>query len=346
MVMLDIFRQDAFSVTTLTDAINKIKFVPRRLGQLGIFRESGVTTTSIVVEERDGVLVLIAPTPRGGPGHTNPLAARRARSFIVPHFEKNDAVMADEVQNIRAWGSETEVETVQGKVGEKLSYASDDMAATQEFSRIGAVTGIITYADGSTLNLFDEFGVTPPADVYLDLEAASPVLGELVEALADIGVTIGTELGGVPFSGLYSITGINVYKALRAHPEVRASYLNWQAAVDLRAGLVGSPAITGQWAPPFDFGGIMWDPYFGGVGSTTYVDPDEAHIFPLGVPNLFRTYYAPADYVETVNTVGQRLYTKQYEMPNGKGIHLDTQMNALEMCTRPGVLVRVHKGHA
>jgi hypothetical protein len=28
------------------------------------------------------------------------------------------------------------------------------------------------------------------------------------------------------------------------------------------------------------------------------------------VPGLFRTYYAPADYIETVNTIGQRLYVK------------------------------------
>jgi len=32
------------------------------------------------------------------------------------------------------------------------------------------------------------------------------------------------------------------------------------------------------------------------------------------VPGLFRTVYAPADYIETVNTQGQRLYGKQYEM--------------------------------
>src|SRR5712671_3094091 len=103
MPTLDVFKSDAFSVTTLTDAINKMKFVPGRLGSLGLFRSSGVTTTSIFVDERDGVLSLIAPTPRGGPGHTMERAARQARSFRVPHFEINGAVMADEVQGVRAW---------------------------------------------------------------------------------------------------------------------------------------------------------------------------------------------------------------------------------------------------
>jgi hypothetical protein len=122
--------------------------------------------------------------------------------------------------------------------------------------------------------------------------------------------------------------------------------LSYAAAAELRGGLAPTPVNSGLWNVPFEFGGIMWAPYFGKVSGTDYVDPDEAHVFPMGVPNLFRTYYAPGDYIETVNTVGQRLYTKQYPMPNDKGIHLDTQMNALEMCTRPGVLIRVHKGHA
>jgi hypothetical protein len=344
--MLDVFRTDAFSVTTLTDAINRIKYVPGRLGSLGLFRPTGVSTLSVVIEEKDGVLELIAPTPRGGPGHTLPRVTRRARSFRVPHFEINDAVMADEVQGVRAWGSETEVETVQGKVGERMMGHTQSMSATQEYSFVGAAKGIITYADGSGLNLFDEFGVTPPDDVYLDLQASSPTPGALRDAITGIARTIGGNLDdAIPFTSLYAICGDNFFDALIAHSEVRATYLNWMAAADLRAPTVGTPVTSGSWGV-FNFAGVTWDNYFGKVGTQGFVDPDEAHIFPLGVPNLFRSYYAPADYVETVNTIGQRLYTRQYEMPNMKGVHLDTQMNSLDLCLRPRVLIRAHKGHA
>jgi hypothetical protein len=58
------------------------------------------------------------------------------------------------------------------------------------------------------------------------------------------------------------------------------------------------------------------------------------------VPDLFKTVYAPADYIETVNTMGKPRYAKQYAMPNDKGIHMDTQMNALNWCTRPYALAR------
>ena len=44
---MDIFNDDAFSVVSLTKAIEDTPFVPGRVGQLGIFSEEGVSTTSI-----------------------------------------------------------------------------------------------------------------------------------------------------------------------------------------------------------------------------------------------------------------------------------------------------------
>ena len=56
MPALDIFSSSAFSMVALTDAINKMPFVPGRIGQLGLFREQGVSTTSVMIEEREGSL--------------------------------------------------------------------------------------------------------------------------------------------------------------------------------------------------------------------------------------------------------------------------------------------------
>jgi hypothetical protein len=54
MPTLDIFSGSAFSMVALTDAINKMPYVPGRIGQLGLFREQGVSTTSVMIEEREG----------------------------------------------------------------------------------------------------------------------------------------------------------------------------------------------------------------------------------------------------------------------------------------------------
>ena len=111
--ILDVFNTDPFTVITLTDAINRIKFAPGRIGQMGLFTETGVPTVDIAMEERDGILVLVPPTARGGPGTTVPKGLRTARVIRAPHFQIDDAVMAEEVQGVRAWNTENAVEVLQ-----------------------------------------------------------------------------------------------------------------------------------------------------------------------------------------------------------------------------------------
>ena len=336
--MLDIFNSNAFGIVRLTDAVNRTPFVPGRIGQMGLFGQgTGITTTSVLIEEKDGFLKMLSPTPRGAPGETLDKKKRRLRSLAVPHFEVNDAVMAEEVQGVRAFGEETALETVMGKLAERnRDVITPSFAVTEEFARVGAVKGIITYADGSTVDLFDLFEVSQPATVGFDLDAANPVLGSVRNLCASIYRSMSDKLGGVPFSHIHAFVGNDFFDALIKHPEVRATYLNQEAAGELRMGSVN---VQGLVYGTFMFGGIVWENYRGSYNGSPFFADDAAQFVPVGVPNLFRTVYAPADYIETVNTVGKRLYAKQYPMENGKGVYYDAQMNSLSYCTRPEVLI-------
>lgn len=327
--ILDMFKSDAFSVVELTDAINAIPFVPGQLASL--FTPSGVTTTTIAIEEKQGVLTLVSPSPRGGPGVSIAKVKRSIRPIAIPHFQRDDAVMADEVQGVRAWGQQSLTETVQGKIAERMSTHSQDFDATEEYSRIGAVKGIITYADNTTLNLFTVFEVTQESEIDFNLDAGSPVAGVLRGQCDAVSRLIQTNLGGSPLTGIRAEVGDAFWDGLIAHTEVRATYLNQQEASQLR---------TGTAYQEFNFGGIIWRNYRGANGATAFVNTDKAHFYPVGVPGLFRCVYAPADYIETVNTVGQRVYVKQYPMQNDKGIAMEIQMNALHYCTRPKTLIK------
>jgi len=335
--MLDIFKEDAFGVVSLTDAINKIKFVPGYLGSTGLFAETGVATTSVALEEVAGVLTLVSPTPRGGPGITVDKAKRALRSVVVPHFEINDAIMAEEVQGVRAFGQQDATEQVAGKVADRLQIANQSLNATLEYARVGAVKGVVTYADASTLDLFSLFGVSQEAEIDFDLDNASPAAGALRKACAAAIRLIATNMDGTAFSSVEAICGDTFFDQLIAHSEVRNTFLNNPAAAELRTGYISAGQTFGM----LDFGGIRWTNYRGYDNSgSPMVALTKCHIYPTGVPNLFRTYYAPADYIETVNTMGQKMYAKQYDMPNGKGVHMDSQMNALNLCTRPKALLK------
>jgi hypothetical protein len=334
--MLDIFNSNAFGVVRLTQAINNLSFVPGRIGELGLFSAQGVDTTTILVEKKGDLLILVPPSQRGGPGTTLGATRRDLRPLVVPHFEINDTVYAESVQGVRAFGSETgQLETVMGKVTERLQIAANSFAATEEFARIGAVKGVITYADGSTTNLFTEFDVSQIAELAFDL--ANKVNGNLRQFCSDIVRTISDELGGLPFSGLHAFCGDDFFDDLLKNPEVRETYKGWSEAQILRDGYL-KPNRSSYGI--FEFGGIVWENYRGAVGSTGFINTDKCHIFPLGVPGLFKTVWSPADYEETVNTMGKRLYARQYPMQNGKGRNLDSQMNALHYCSRPRVLLQ------
>lgn len=335
--MLDIFNSDAFSVLRLTTALNDVEFAPGRLGAMGLFNEQRIDTTFAAFEKKGDSLVLVPPSQRGGPGTTATKDKRNLRNLAVPHFEINDAIYAESVQNVRSFGSTSTLETVVEKVMNQQAKHVRSLGVTEEHARVGAIKGIVTYADGSTLDLFSEFGVSQIAEIDFDLDNANPAEGALMKKCNDIGRKIANELGGIPFTGIHAMVGDTFFDQLLTHPEVRETYKNTTQAEFLRQSQI---TLGGSSFGMFEFGGIVWENYRGATGGTAFVEATKAHIFPVGAPDLFQTIYSPADYEETVNTIAERLYARQYPMQNGKGRHLDVQMNALQVCSRPRTLLK------
>ncbi len=328
MPMLDVFKSDAFSTVSLTDAILKAPYKPGRIGALGLFRDRGITTTTVVVEEKDGRLSLIQTSPRGGPPSTIGAQKRTARSFVVPHLERESKVMADEVQNIRAFGSENAQEAVQMLVNERLTDLRAMHEVTLEHLRVGAIKGNVLDADGSTVlfNLFTEFGVSQQT---LDINLGTDnVRNKAVQIMRLIEVDLGAE----PISGYRAFCGDEFFDALIADTSVVASLQYQESKLmreDVRAG--------------FEYGGITWENYRGNVGGVSFFPTATAYVVPIGT-NLFGTYFAPADFIETVNTMGLPVYSKialDAELNRWAMIH--SQSNPLALCLRPRAVVKVTK---
>ncbi|MFN3562785.1 MAG: major capsid protein, partial [Chloroherpetonaceae bacterium] len=91
-------------------------------------------------------------------------------------------------------------------------------------------------------------------------------------------------------------------------------------------------------------GGVKFVQYPGGVGNTDFIGTNDIHYVPLlngiPVPGLFEIYYAPADYAETVNTLGLPFYAKAELLQYGKGFALNAQSNPMPICTRPKTLIK------
>jgi hypothetical protein len=328
--MLDIFNTDAFSVVSLTAAIEKVPFQPGRIGALGLFRSEGIRTITAVIEMRDGQLTLIPVTPRGGPGSSIGGEARTVRPFLASHLQRQAVIYADEVQGVRAFGSETATESVQALVTSRQTTLRAMHEVTLEYHRLGAIKGVVLDADGSApiRNLFTEFGISQSSEelnIGGDIRAQCVAFQRLVEG----------KLGAVLSTGYRAFCGDAFFDALVAAESV-VTALQYQESqllrMDLRSG--------------FLYGGIIWENYRGTVGGIPFIPTDEAYLVPMGVPDLFMTYFAPADYIETVNTLGLPIYSKVLPDPSGANrfVVIDSQSNPLTICTRPDAIVQITLG--
>lgn len=330
MAMLDVFKSDAFSTVSMTDAILKAPFKPGRIGAMGLFRERGITTTTVVVEEKDGRLSLIPTSPRGGPPSTIGAEKRTARSFVVPHLERESTIMADEIQSVRAFGSENEQEAVQAIINERQADLRAMHEVTLEHLRVGAIKGSILDADGSTVlfNLFTEFGVTQQTkDIALGTATTN-----VRAACIDIIRLIEAELGAEPIGGYHAFCGDEFFDALIDHAKVQDSF-KYQESVVLRTDI----------RKGFEFGGITWENYRGSVGGVTFFPTATAYVFPIGT-NIFTTYFAPADYLESVNTLGLPIYSKiAMDEQLNRWAKVHSQSNPMALCLRPRAVVKVTK---
>lgn len=327
--VMDVFDTDMFNMVSLTDAINKLPYQPSRIGQLNLFEPVGITTTSAMIEEQHGRLSLIPTAPRGSMPTMGEKRTRKGRSFAVPHIPKNDAVMADDVQNVRAFGSETRLETISSVVNTKLEQLKQDHETTWEWHRLGAVKGVVYDADGTDVvyNWFTEFGIT---QYTVNLNTGTS--GAVKSLANDIRRRYRQYLGQTPFSEIRVVCGSTLFDHLTTCAEVKDAYDRWLEGKYLR----DSQVDTG-----FEYAGVFWEEYAGSLGSDDFVGATKGHVFPTGVRGLFKRINAPGTFTETVNTVGKPMYAKQERMRFDVGVELHTQSNPLFICTRPQVLIQI-----
>lgn len=327
--MLDIFNSDGFSLTRLTARVNDLPYVPGQIGRAGYFEEDGINTTTFAIEKRPEGLALVGPTPRGGPGETIVLGEDDLRVFNVPHFQRDDALLADEVQNRRAFGTEDELETVLSRVDRKIDRHLRDFDATLEHQRVGAIKGIVTNkAGGVMINLYTAFDITPPTPINFALDTDST---NLQAKSRDVIYYLEDTLD-VAYTGIDAWCGRNFWNKLTDHPYLREAYL----ALRDRVRLMGQAEVD-----MIDAFGITWHRYKTGTkakaanGGATFIGENECRFVIRGVPGMFITRFAPADYMETVNTDGLPRYLKRLPRQDDKGINLQVQTNPITMCTRP-----------
>lgn len=330
MSMLDVFdsTSGAFNFVHLTTAFQKLPYKPGRIGSMGLFEDKGVPGRTIIVEEKDGVLKLLPTRNVGAPGLVAPDEKRTVRSFVIPHIPYNATILAADLVDKRAFGSESAVEGMAAVVNDKMEEMRPSHEVTWEHMMAGALQGNILDADGSTViyNLFTEFGVS---EQTLDLTLGSTgIVKTKITALIRM---VEDALGAAAYNHIHVFCGDTIWDSFVEHADVKAAFDRWQDGAFLRTDRRSG----------FPFMNVIFENYRGKVGSVDFLPSTEMRAFPVGVPGLYKKHNAPASFIETVNTIGRPLYAKQRRLDFDVGIEIRTESNPLPLCHIPRTLVKI-----
>lgn len=330
--LADLFNNPAFSTAEMTAAINIIPTQYGDINQLGIFKEKGITTTSVMIERKNNILNVLSSVERESPGTPNLSGKRDIISISVPSFILNDTIKATDVQNVRKFGTSDDMEAVQDVVNEKLASMKAKHEITLEYMRAGALQGVIKDGDGNILvNLFDAFDVTQNTQAFKTSDKTT----EIGKLLHNVKRTIQKNLKGEVMNGVLCLCSGSFFDAITTHDSVKEAYAAYQGASPLRDDM----------RYDFDFQGIKFREYEGfasnAKGQTLrFIPENEAVFIPMGTLNTFETVFAPGDYIEAANTIGQPYYAKQDIQKFERGVDVQTQSHPLPICKRPELLIK------
>jgi hypothetical protein len=330
MEILDVFNQDAFGVVSLSNLVNDMTPVYGKLGQLGIFTEEGVTQRLVAVDFDPITNQLLPQSSWGGPGIANKSGVANSKSFSIPHFPIGDGLLAADLQGRRRPGSNVTLD-MQTLMAKKLREMRTKLEQTREWMRLGVLKGgVVADGAGTTiLNVYTALGGSQDSTSFVLGTTTTDVSGKINTVKRNIEQALRGEL----MSGFVALCSDTFYDAFTSHANVKAAFQYYTA---------NNQNLAGDYRDGFRFGNVLWINYTGSVtdaagSSAKMIEDDAAYIVPMGT-SVFKEWFAPADYMETVNSEGLPFYAKQKVMDFDKGIQVECQSNPLPICLKPKLI--------
>ncbi|APU00828.1 hypothetical protein [Aeromonas phage 59.1] len=318
-----------FTLQHLTLSINKAKTAKRVLAQLGIFEEKGIQTQTADFEFKDGKLMLVAQKNRGEKGDKLEKTARDIKTLRAVHLPISGEIMADALTDVRKFGAEYDNgdsgERWDEVVNEETTRMAQSLELTLEMHRMGALSGVVKDASGDTIvNLYTLFGLNA-ADAIdeLDFNLPKGARNQISAAVRNSK----KHQAGVATEEYVSLCSASFMDGLLEDAGFAKAYERQDSGKAFREEV--------------RIKGIEWNGVFWVEHTETYPNGDlmipegEARLIPIGNPGLFVTRFCPADYAETVNTVGLPLYAAAKMKDFNKGVDLEGQSNPINVCTSP-----------
>jgi hypothetical protein len=335
VAILNPFDAGGYTLAEMTQAINILPNVYTRLGQMSLFRFEGVTQRSVIIEQAEGVLNLLPSVPLGGPATVANRDLRSMRSFTIPWIPHDDAITPQDIQGVRGFGLGDAADPLATVMERKLTRMRVKHAQTREYMEVNALRGIVK--DGAGVTLYDYFGEFGLAQQSVDFVLGTGTTNVQAK-VRDVLRKIETELKGETMTGVLALVSPEFFDKLIGHGKAEDAYKYFSST--------GAQPLREDTRRRFPFAGIVFEEYNATVtlstGATeTLVPAGEGIAFAMGTLDTFVTYGAPANLIETVNTIGLPIYARQLARPDGSAIEVKTEASILPINKRPRLAVKI-----
>lgn len=340
--ILNIFQNDAFSMASMCDAIQKVPTVPRQLGNMKIFTPMPIRTVDFGIEIDEKSLKLIPFSQRGEPLSQKETNRRKMITFNTFRVAKGDKLLASQLAFVRQFGSEDQmIQAVAEEIASRQTGPGglmDDVDATKENMRLSALFGQLKDADGTVVeDYYAAFGVQQPADLMLALATTSD--GNLRYNIEkNVVIPMRQKAKGARFTKVYAMCGTEAWLELCKNPEFYATYLAQLQGQELRDGTLDKT---------YSFAGCEWFPYFGtDDNETVALDEDEIVFFPGGVNNsVFREVLSPGETFDDIGQMGKDIYSRII-LDDKRNTHVDLEVMSYPtyVNTRPEMIRKGRSG--
>lgn len=341
-----------FTATQLSNMVNRIPNNYGLLQALNLFPARGSISTIIEINFEDGAIRVLPSKERGAQPTPGDRGGRKSIFIEVPHFPAMDLITPRDLQNmITIVTNSRSPRTLADEMAVRLFTIRAKHSITREWVRMGALKGLITDGNGTTLvDLYATFGITKKTvDFVLGTNTT-----DVIDKCTQVRTSIANNLKGETMNAIEVIVDTSFFNKLIQHAKVEKFWINWSGAQNLAqpayapgTGPIdrnGQPTMLGR---SFMFQNILWREYNGTapIGkartATPFVPADSGVAYPGGTMDTFETWDAPANDIRVVNQPGQEIAISPKVLDHGEGVELKSESNPLAVCKRPEALVEV-----
>jgi hypothetical protein len=303
-MIFNIFENDAFSLASMSAAIDQVEYVPQTLIGSGVFNDEPIRTEITGIESREGKISIVDFSERGSERESRDKTTPAKIAWVkTPRLSLTSKIMASELAFLREFGTEDQIKQVQKEISRR-QFGPNGLVADVDLSlermAMGCLNGkILNKAGDIVFDYFSLLGRTESAGITLDLTNLSD--GALrMEITQKILRPMRRKAYGARFQYLRAFCGKNAFDKLNKNPEYYATYLAQQAGAELRASYFEKPVM---------FASVEWVEYIGDNDDVVTVNDDEIKFVPWGTNDIYSRVMSPGESFEMQNTLGQKLYS-------------------------------------